>query len=71
MPIYSHYRFVEWQVQTKSTEEQAAAYNRLHDKYTGKLEALTWGLRGFYLKFAQIGSTRDEMLPEQFMEWAK
>eukprot|EP01134_Creolimax_fragrantissima_P005648 CFRG5648T1 len=71
MPIYTHYRFVEWQVKNKTAEEQLAAYNRLHDKYTGNLEALTWDLRGFYLKFAQIGATRDEMLPDQFREWAK
>ena len=35
-------------------------FNELHEKYAPIAEGLTWELRGFYLKNAQLVSTRDE-----------
>lgn len=71
MPAYVHYRAVEFSLRNKSPQEQADAYHRLHEIYSPKMERLVYDLRGFYLKLVQVGSTRDEFLPPEYMRWAK
>mmetsp|Transcript_9192 Transcript_9192/g.27672 ORF Transcript_9192/g.27672 Transcript_9192/m.27672 type:complete len:530 (-) Transcript_9192:75-1664(-) len=71
MPAYLHYRAVELAVSNRSPKEQEEAFARLHRVYAPKMEALVYRLRGFYLKLVQVGSTRDELLPEEYMRWAK
>ncbi|SPQ98558.1 unnamed protein product (mitochondrion) [Plasmodiophora brassicae] len=71
MPVYGHYRAVQWWVKDKPDAEQDEAFNALHDRYAHVMEKLVYDLRGFYMKLAQIGSTRDEFLPKQYMDWAK
>ncbi|KAA8491808.1 Uncharacterized protein FVE85_8290 [Porphyridium purpureum] len=70
-PIYLHYLLVEKQVAKLSDEEQDAAWNRLHDKYASPVRDLTLSLKGFYIKSAQIVSTRDELVPHQYLKWCK
>lgn len=71
MPIYVHYRFVQWMVDGLADAQQDLAYNALHDRYAADVEALVFEMRGFYLKTAQLASTLDSFLPEQYMKWCK
>ncbi|KAJ8901214.1 hypothetical protein NDN08_007063 [Rhodosorus marinus] len=71
LPTYLHYRMVEYQVKDRTDIEQTKAYSKLHQRYSPEIEKLVYYLRGFYLKLMQIGSTRDEFVPEEYMKWAK
>ena len=70
-PIYLHYRYTQWKVDGLSDEAQDAAYNKLHERYAPDVEKLVFEMRGFYLKTAQLASTLDSFLPDQYMEWCK
>ena len=48
-----------------------AEYEALHNKYTDHVRDLTYEMRGFYLKNAQMMSTRDEFVPKQYLGWCK
>jgi aarF domain-containing kinase len=71
LPIYSHYRYTEWSLQGLDPHTQQQRYQYLHDKYAHKVESLTLRLKGFYTKAAQLISTRDEILPQQYASWCK
>lgn len=70
-PIYAHYRYVQWKVTGLPDAEADPQYQRLHEKYAPVVEDLTVTLKGFYLKNAQTISTRDEMVPPEYMAFCK
>lgn len=70
-PIFLHYKYTQFETRNMSDQESDAVFLKLHEKYAPVVEKLTLQLRGFYLKNAQLCSTRDEMLPEPYMRWAK
>jgi aarF domain-containing kinase len=72
LPMYAHYKYVEW-ASHNSTDPMAVSewYSRLHHKYSPAVRDLTLDLQGFYLKLAQVVSTRDEFIPVEYMEWCK
>lgn len=70
-PIYAHYRFTEWQYEKKSDEEYDKALNLLHDRYCDQAFAIVLKLGGFYVKLGQLGSTRDEFVPPQYLRLIK
>lgn len=41
---------------------------QLHDKYADVCFELVLELRGFYVKIAQVGSTRTDVMPKQFLD---
>lgn len=55
-------------VKGKPDEEQNAAFAPLHDKYSAPAVALIEELKGFYIKIAQIASTRADFLPKQYLD---
>jgi len=67
-PIYLHYRYTQWRVEGMSDEEQDAAYNQLHDRYAPEVLRIALRLKGFYIKMAQLGSTRNDFVPRQYLE---
>lgn len=72
VPVYAHYRFVEWRLRDEADPEiVSAAYRPLNERYSPKVQALTLNLKGFYFKLAQIMSTRDDFLPEEYLKWTK
>ncbi|GBG29761.1 Atypical kinase COQ8B, mitochondrial [Hondaea fermentalgiana] len=71
MPIYAHYRYVQWKVSGMSDEEQDRAFNELHDRYAPVVRDAVLQLRGFYLKACQVVSTVDYFCPPQYLKWAK
>lgn len=70
LPIYAHYRFVEWK-HGEDVGGRAEEYAALHRRYAPRVEAITLDLRGFYLKLAQVVSTRDELMAAEYMRWMK
>ncbi|KAI0566184.1 hypothetical protein FGB62_11g213 [Gracilaria domingensis] len=72
MPIYAHYKFVEWQTAHETDcDVVSAAFRPLNERYSPRVEQLALGLQGFYFKLAQIVSTRDEFLPDEYLRWTK
>eukprot|EP00050_Salpingoeca_kvevrii_P000533 m.150485 g.150485 ORF g.150485 m.150485 type:complete len:220 (-) comp10145_c2_seq3:1440-2099(-) len=67
-PIYAHYRLVERAVKNRPEAEQDAAFNKLHERYADDLLRIILLLRGFYVKIGQIGATRADFVPPQFIE---
>jgi aarF domain-containing kinase len=72
LPMYTHYKYVEW-VSENSEDVEAVSerYHQLNRKYSPVMRDLTLDLQGFYLKLAQVVSTRDEFIPAEYMEWCK
>lgn len=72
LPIFARYKYVEYLTNAGlSDEESTAKYEALHDKYAPVIRDLTLDLQGFFYKMAQIISTRDEFIPQQYMVWCK
>ena len=83
-PVYAQYRAVQarhrdakklgvpsWLGVTLNDDEANAAYEALHDKYAVPVRDLVYEMRGFYLKNAQLLSTRDYFVPAQYLDWCK
>ena len=73
-PVFAHYRF--YQLLSRdlgiiSMEEADQKYLELHEKYTDKVRDITFEMRGFYLKQAQLMSTQDDFVPAAYMKWVK
>ena len=68
VPLYAHYRFVEWEVKGKPEPEREAAFTRLHDMYAPQLYGLIVRLRGLYVKLGQVGATRGDMVPQSYLD---
>ncbi|KAF0716465.1 Aste57867_2834 [Aphanomyces stellatus] len=74
VPAYVHYRAVQIYVEDigkLGPDDADAWYNYLHDKYATPLYGTVLALRGFYIKLAQIASTRGDFLPKQYMDHCK
>eukprot|EP00906_Rhabdomonas_costata_P013433 RCo019298 len=70
-PIYLHYKFTDWNLRLRPEEERDVAFNKLHDRYAPIAQRLVLRLRGFFIKIAQIASTRDDFVPSQYMHFFK
>ena len=73
-PVYLHYRLVQFRNEDMGWLDDEAAgveYEALHDRYAGFVKDLTYEMRGFYLKNAQLMSTQDEFVPPQYLAWCK
>lgn len=72
-PIYLHYRYTQLisDYGFLTEEESNERFNWLHSYYSPIVEHNTLKLRGFYLKQAQLLSTRDDFVPEQYLNWCK
>lgn len=73
-PIYLHYRIVQLlnrDLKILSDEIADPYYEKLHEKYSPVCRDITYDLRGFYLKNAQLLSTQDGFIPKAYMNWLK
>lgn len=72
LPVYSHYKFAEWLVKDETDPSIVSAkYSPLHKRYAPRVKELALNLKGFYFKLAQLLSTRDDFLPDEYLEWTK
>lgn len=73
-PIYSRYRWTQFlnrDMKIMSDDDADIRYNSYHEKYAEPVKVLTYEMRGFYLKQAQLMSLQDSFVPPQFMKWMK
>jgi len=73
-PIWAQYRFIQFlnrDLQWLSSEKANVEYDKLHEKYSDTVKDITFSMRGFYLKQAQIMSTQDDFVPPAYMRWVK
>jgi aarF domain-containing kinase len=73
-PVYAHYRvyqLLDRDLGIISSDYADAQYEKLHEKYTDKIKEITYNMRGFYLKNAQVLSTQDDFVPPAYMKWVK
>lgn len=73
-PIYGHYRLVQLlNRDLKILPDKIADpyYEKLHEKYAPVARDITYSLRGFYMKNAQLLSCQDNFMPEPYMRWMK
>ncbi len=71
VPCYAEYKYAEYLTSKQPEDSDINYYEPLHKKYAPKMEDLTLKMQGFYFKLAQVMSTRDEFVPEIYMEWMK
>lgn len=72
VPIYTHYKLVEHRLKDETDPEKiSAAYKPLNQRYSPRVEKLALELKGFYYKLAQVLSTRDDFLPDEYLTWTK
>ena len=64
-PIYLQYESVQQRYKHGwiSYEESLEMYEALHNRYTDYVRELTYEMRGFYLKNAQVMSTYSDLTP--------
>eukprot|EP01041_Mallomonas_annulata_P007576 gene7576-15535_t len=73
-PLYVHYRTVQLlnrDLKILADDVAMKYYEFLHEKYTDQVQELTYRMRGFYLKQAQLMSTQDDFVPPAYMKWVK
>ncbi|KAJ9454528.1 putative serine/threonine-protein kinase abkB [Diplonema papillatum] len=73
-PLYSQYRWVQFlnrDVGCISDAEAAARYEDLHRQCSPKARDLCYEMRGFYLKNAQIMSSREDFVPQEYIKWMR
>ena len=81
-PVWAQYRAVQWRNRDLARigiptwtglvlrdDDADAAYERLHERHAHKVRDLVFDMRGFYFKNAQMLSTRDDVVPRQYLEW--
>jgi len=64
-PKYLHYRTIQFfnrDLGVLSDNSAQIYYDQLHEKYTDEVKRLTYKMRGFYLKQAQLMSTQVHFL---------
>ena len=71
LPIYTQYKLTEWWFSGSPYKESEPYYEFLHDRHAGTVERVCLLLKGFYLKSAQVASTRDDLLPNQYLSFCK
>ena len=73
-PIYLHYRFVQFlnrDLKVLSDDIADPYYEQLHTQFAPVSRDLTYKMRGFYLKNAQLLSTQEGFMPEAYLKWMK
>ena len=73
-PMYAMYRAVQFlnsDVGIISDDYANKWYDYLHHKFTEPVKKLTYEMKGFYLKHAQLMSVQDDFVPPQYLKWLK
>eukprot|EP01062_Namystynia_karyoxenos_P063561 TRINITY_DN56365_c0_g1_i1.p1 TRINITY_DN56365_c0_g1~~TRINITY_DN56365_c0_g1_i1.p1 ORF type:complete len:557 (+),score=190.61 TRINITY_DN56365_c0_g1_i1:82-1671(+) len=72
-PIALHYHAVDWWAYAHGWSEQRRAerFRALHMRYAPRVHALVLELRGFFIKVAQLASTRDDFLAPEYLAFCK
>lgn len=67
-PVYLHYRYVQIRTKNAPTHVRDLAFDELHNRYAPTIFDIIYHLKGFFIKLAQVGSTRADFLPPQYLD---
>ena len=67
-PIYAVYRYTEFQCANKTEAEYDQELDKLHELYAEDILQIILSMKGFYIKIGQMGSQRDDFVPEIFLK---
>lgn len=73
-PMYLNYRCIQLLNRDLGLMNDSTAmniYEKLHLRYTDRVKELTYEMKGFYLKQAQMMSMQDDFVPPAYMTWLK
>lgn len=73
-PIYVKYRGVQFlnrDIKFMDNNTANNLYESFHVQHSDEIRDLTYKLRGFYLKQAQLMSIQDDFVPAAYMTWVK
>ena len=70
-PIWAQYKALEYYFTGADWTVAEPYFEYLHNRHAPAAEKLCLDLRGFYLKGAQVASTRDDLLPPQYLAFCK
>jgi len=73
-PMYLNYRLIQLLNRDLGLIKDKYAmdmYEKLHLRYTDRVKDLTYEMKGFYLKQAQLMSMQDDFVPPAYMKWLK
>eukprot|EP00755_Sulcionema_specki_P005312 Sspe_Gene.4814::Locus_1589_Transcript_1_1_Confidence_1.000_Length_1721::g.4814::m.4814 len=73
-PLFLRYRWVQFlnrDLGVMSDAEASRRYERLHEWCAPCAKDIALSLRGFYLKQAQMMSTRSDFIPEAYLSWMR
>uniref|UniRef100_K3WDH8 ABC1 atypical kinase-like domain-containing protein n=1 Tax=Globisporangium ultimum (strain ATCC 200006 / CBS 805.95 / DAOM BR144) TaxID=431595 RepID=K3WDH8_GLOUD len=71
-PIYLHYRVAQLYMEQLGLPEhvQDREYDKLHNRFAPEVFDIVLELKGFYIKLAQVGSTRPDVLTKPYLDRA-
>ena len=70
MPMLAHYKWAQYRLRRRNatSDERAAVYERLHERYHERPLAVALSMKGFYVKLSQIMSSfGDDFIPPQYV----
>jgi aarF domain-containing kinase len=73
-PIFGHYRIIQLlnrDLKIMNDDVADKKFDELHERYSERVKDITFTMRGFYLKQAQLLSTQDDLVPAPYMTWVK
>ena len=68
VPIFAHYKFVEYKTKDMTDDQQTEIFSKLHVKYAPKVLDLVFTLRGLFIKFGQVACSRPDVLPQEYRD---
>jgi aarF domain-containing kinase len=70
-PAYLHYELTDQFLLYKKVDEskRAEIFSKLHNIYSPIMRDNVLRMRGFFLKAAQLMSTREDFVPPEYLEW--
>lgn len=69
-PAYLHYEIMDRLKKSANDKQRQEIFSKLHAKYSPIMRDNVLRMRGFFLKAAQLMSTREDFVPEEYLEWA-
>jgi aarF domain-containing kinase len=70
-PIGLHYFLADYYSAGWSEQRRTEHFKWLHGLYAVRVNAIVLQLRGFFIKVAQMASTRDDWIPDEYQQFMK
>lgn len=71
LPIFLHYKFVQFRTRGLSDAKVSAAYRPLHEYYAPRVLEICQGMQGFYIKLGQMAAGASDAIVDVYVEALK